>query len=344
MPSHPSLRTVSNPPNPWHDARVEWVGEPPAVALELYEERARSIVTRNESPDVMVTWTVNPYRGCYHGCAYCYARPSHEYLDFGAGTDFERKLTYKPKAAELLRAAFERRSWRGEVVAFSGITDCYQPLEASLELTRGCLEVCLEYRNPVQVITKSVLIERDVELLVALAREAHCTVTLSIPFFDADRAKALEPYVPSPRRRLEAVRRLAEAGLVVGVNVAPIIPGLTDSEVPAILEAARGAGATFAGFQMLRLPGPVREVFVERLRAALPLRAARVLSQIADCRDGKLNDSRFGARMTGTGERWAAIEALFRSTARRLGFGQSPEPPVPSSFRRPDRSGQLGLL
>jgi DNA repair photolyase len=335
---------VTNPPSPWQAVTVDWVGEAPEARLDVFEDRTRSILARNESPDLPFTWSVNPYRGCYHGCAYCYARPSHQYLDLGAGTDFERKLVVKPDAAALLREAFEAPAWKGEMVLFSGNTDCYQPLEASWGLTRACLEVCLAFRQPVAVITRSTLIERDLDLLEALHRESWLTVTVSVPFHDPVHARAIEPYAPAPKRRIETIARLAERGLRVGVNVAPIIPGLSDTDVPAILAAAREAGASFAGHSLVRLPGPVREVFESRLREALPDRADRVLHQIAACRDGRTNDPRFGHRMRGRGPVWEAIEALFRTTADRLGYGPHPDPPDPSTFRRPKEDRQLSLL
>src|SRR5947209_7845364 len=256
-------RPISNPPNPWLSTEVEYLEEIPPAELEVYEDHTREILAHNDSPDVGFSWSVNPYRGCFHGCAYCYARPTHEYLGLGAGTDFERKITVKPEAPRLLREAFERPSWKGELVIFSGVTDCYQPLEASYRLTRGCLEVCAEYRNPVGIITKAPLIERDIDLLVELSRVAAASVTLSIPFFSVEHARAIEPYVATPERRLHTIEKLAKAGIEVGVNVAPLIPGLNDEEMTAILTAAREAGATHAGMVFLRLPGPVAQVFEE---------------------------------------------------------------------------------
>lgn len=338
------LRVVSNPPNPWHASSVDWLGEPPLVEPEVRIDASKSILSENDSPDIPFRWSVNPYRGCAHGCSYCYARPGHHYLDLGAGTDWERKLVVKPDAPALLRTAFDAPRWRGELVVFSGVTDCYQPLEAAWRLTRQCLEVCREYRNPVSIITKGALIERDADLLAELGREGWCTVSVSIPFFDEDRARAIEPWVPTPARRFRVVEALARAGVPVGVNVAPVIPGLSDSDLPLVLAAARDAGARFASTILLRLPGPVREVFVERLHAALPERAAKVVHQIEQCRGGGMSDSRFGARMRGTGERWRVIEALFETTRRRLGYEEWPKVPDPSPFRRPGQAEQLRLL
>lgn len=341
------LARVANPPNPFSATHVDWLGEPPPQPVEVYFDHTREILSVNDSPDIPFRYSVNPYRGCFHGCAYCYARPTHEYLSFGAGTDFDRKLVVKPEAPALLKAAFERRSWQGELVVFSGNTDCYQPLEASYGLTRACLEVCLTYRNPVGVITKAALIERDTALLAALAREARATVTLSIPFWDASQARAIEPAVPPPARRMQAVRRLAEAGVPVGVNVAPIIPGLNDSQLVEVLERAREAGAVYAGMTLLRLPGPVAQVFEERLRGALPERAERVMNRVRETRGGNLYQSEFGKRMRGEGEYAGVIETLFRQTVRRLGFTVRSEPaPEPgTTFRRPPpETGQLSLL
>ena len=311
---------ISNPPNPWATTEVEYLEGAPEVRLEVFEDHSRSILAKNDSPDVGFTWSVNPYRGCFHACAYCYARPSHEYLSMGAGTDFDRKIVVKPQAAALLRAAFRKKSWRKEGVAFSGVTDCYQPLEASYRLTRACLEVCVEFANPAGIITKSALIERDVDVLTALARVAEAHVTVSIPIWDAERARAIEPFAPSPARRLRVIETLAKAGLAVAVNVAPIIPGLNDQDIPRILTAARDAGATSAGSVLLRLPGSVKAVFEERLRAALPLTADRVLHQIRETRGGQLYDSRFGVRGRGEGHYASAIRTLFETTATRLGL------------------------
>jgi DNA repair photolyase len=312
---------LSNPPNPWATTEVEYLEEaPPNVRLEVYEDHSRTILSKNDSPDLGFSYSVNPYRGCFHACAYCYARPTHEYLSLGAGTDFDRKIIIKPRAPELLRAAFAKKKWKKDVVVFSGVTDCYQPLEASYRLTRACLEVCAETANPVGIITKAPLVERDVDVLQTLAAVASVHVTVSIPIWDEAKARAIEPYVATPRRRMRIIETLARAGIEVGVNVAPIIPGLNDQDIPQILAAARAAGATHAGSVLLRLPGSVKQVFEERLRAALPLSVDRVLHRIRETRGGELYDSRFGARGRGEGNYALAIETLFRATARRLGF------------------------
>jgi len=333
-----------NPANRFERMRVEYEeGELPEAELEVYDDESRSILSENDSPDLGFRFSVNPYRGCLHGCSYCYARPTHEYLGFGAGSDFERKLTVKRRAPELLRAAFDRPSWQGELILFSGNTDCYQPIERKLELTRGCLEVCLEYRNPVHVITKSVLVERDFDLLVELAKGIQAGLTLSIPFLDERVSRALEPYAPSPARRLEAVRRASQAGIDVSVNVAPVIPGLSDRDIVPLLEAVKAAGASSAGVSMLRLPGPVKEVFVERLERHLPEKAPKVLARIREMRGGRLNDPRFGARMRGEGRYAETVLELFDVTVRRLGLEHREPAPRATSFARP-RRGQLRLF
>jgi DNA repair photolyase len=331
---------VSNPPNPFETTAVEWLEAPPERPVHVYEDHTRAILAKNDSPDLGFSFSVNPYRGCQHACAYCYARPTHEYLGFGAGTDFDTQIVVKPHAAELLREAFDRRSWRGDLVVFSGVTDCYQPLEASYRLTRACLEVCLEYRNPVGIITKAALVERDAELLARMNEVADAEVTISIPFWDADTARAIEPYAPTPERRVRAISRLAAAGVPVGVNVAPVIPGLNDKDIGTILAAARAAGATSASTILLRLPGSVKDVFEERLRARMPLAADKVVHRIRDTRGGRLNDPRFGSRMAGEGEYADTIQALFDQMTRKLGFGE--RAPRRDTFRRPER-GQLAL-
>jgi len=491
------LKPISNPPNPWSTTEVEYLEQAPPARLEVYEDHTREILAHNDSPDVGFSWSVNPYRGCFHACSYCmsgdtpilmgdgttralesirvgdgilgtaglgrrrryertrvlahwhsvkqafrirlhdgtamvasgdhrfltkrgwkrvtstvqraqlatgdslvgtgalsrrvegqpvgssaglqvssidalgvempmydittgtgdfiangvvshncYARPSHEYLGFGAGTDFDRKITVKPEAPRLLREAFERPSWKGELIVFSGVTDCYQPLEASYRLTRGCLEICAEYRNPVGIITKSPLIERDLQVLQALAKVTDVGVTVSIPLWDREHAHAIEPHVASPQRRMQIIERLAAAGLDVGVNVAPMIPGLGDEDIARILEAAAAAGARRAGFVFLRLPGSVATVFEQRLREALPLRADRVLARVREARGGKLYDSRWGLRGRGEGRYAEAARALFESTARRVGLATGcMGGDDTTSFRRPDRPGrQLPLL
>ena len=342
---------LRNPANPWRKEQVSYDGDPPSAEYTVFEDQTREILSNNDSPDLGFRYSINPYRGCLHGCAYCYARPSHEYLGFGAGADFERKLVVKLNAARLLREAFEKQSWAGELILFSGNTDCYQPLEASYGLTRACLDVCREYKNPLHIITKSALVERDAELLSDLAAIGSASVTLTVPFWDPAVARAIEPLVPTPQRRMETVRRLTERGIPVSVNIAPLIPGLSDRDIVPVLEAAHAAGAVSAAMIPLRLPGNVEAVFVERLREAFPLSADKVLARVREMRGGKLNDPRFGSRMKGEGPYIDAVRLLFEQTARRLGLGtrevglDAEAPARASTFQRPtDRGGQLRLF
>lgn len=349
MATHHILRRIHNPPNEFQSMHLDWSdfledGLPPKTKLELFEDQSRTILSKNDSPDIAFDYSINPYRGCFHGCAYCYARPSHQYLDFGAGTDFERKILIKKKAPELLLQAFNKPSWKGDLIVFSGNTDCYQPLESHFGLTKRCLEICLDYQNPAFIITKSTLVERDAELISELHKISHCPVVVSIPFMNKEHARAIEPYVPSPNRRFKVIEHLVRAGCVVGVNVAPIIPGLTDSDAPQILKRAKSAGATFFGTTLLRLPSPLNHVFEERIRALLPLRADKIIHQLKECRDGKLYNSKFGKRMKGEGQRWHTIMNLIEESAKRLGFSSYPSAPKPSQFKRPNNTPQLSLF
>ncbi len=342
------LRLVENPPNPYLTQHVEWLEPPPPARVEIYEEASGSLLSRNESPDLPFTWSVNPYRGCQHACAYCYARPYHEYLGLGAGTDFDTKLIVKTNAADLLRKEFRKRTWKREMVNFSGITDCYQLIEASYGITRACLEVCLEFANPVTVATKGFLVVRDADLLARLNALAGAKVCISIPFSDAETAKLIEPQAPPPARRFEAVRRLSEAGVPVSVLVAPLIPGLNDRDIPKILEQAAAAGARFASYTALRLPGSVESVFISRLREVMPLRADRVLNRLRDIRGGRLSESRFGKRMRGSGTYWESIRDLFVISRKRYGLDKNDESdPVPTrpvvDHRRANEHVQLGF-
>ena len=337
------MRPVSNPPNPWETVHAEWLGEAPEARLQVFEEHSRSIIAENESPDVGFRFSVNPYRGCFHSCAYCYARPTHQYLGFGAGTDFETKIVVKVNAPELLRKELSRRSLDGEPLVFSGVTDCYQPLEAVYSVTRRCLEVCRDFRQSVGIVTKGALVRRDIDVLSALAREADTRVYLSIPFASDATARLLEPNVALPSQRLETLAILSSAGIPTGIALAPIIPGINDSDIPQLLARGRSAGASKAFLTLLRLPAEVLPVFEERLAAAFPDREKKVWSAISQMRGGKKNESRFGARMGGVGPRWRAVETLFEAEKRRLGFrdDEEPSPPRTSRFERPPRQRSL---
>jgi DNA repair photolyase len=339
------MRYVANPPNPWLSTEVEWIGEPPEACVEVFEEtETRSIITHNNSPDVGFDYSVNCYRGCTHACTYCFSRPTHEYLGFGAGTDFETKIVAKVRAPELLRAEFMRPGWKGHTLVFSFTSDPYIPLEASYKLTRACLEVCLEFRNPVGIVTKSALVRRDKELLAALAREADASVLFTIPFADDETTKALEPSAPLPAARFRAMAELSEAGVPVALMIAPLVPGLNDSHIPELLKRAKEAGARRAYINLLRLPGSVAPYFEQRLRERLPTKADKILNRIREVKDGRLNIAGFGERMRGRGVYWQHVEKIFRVHSARLGFnrdeGRSYETRA-STFRRPSAQGLL---
>jgi len=317
----------------------------PAPRTVFLRDPSRSIIATNQSPDVGFDASINPYRGCEHGCIYCYARPTHEYLGFSAGLDFETRILVKERAPELLRSELAAPRWKPQVIAISGVTDAYQPVERRLGLTRRCLEVLLEFRNPVSIITKNRLVARDADLLAGLAGFGAASVTVSVTTLDAALARAMEPRASRPELRLEAIARLVEARVPVGVLVAPIVPGLTDHEMPAILEAARGAGASFAGFVVLRLPHAVKELFAEWLARHFAERRSKVLNRVCAVRGGRLYDSRFATRQRGEGPFAEQIARLFEVSRRRAGL--APRGPKLSSdgFLRPGGSSQqLALL
>lgn len=339
------VRRVSNPPNPWERTQVEWLGEPPVATLEIYEEECRTALSGNDSPDLTMRWSVNPYRGCFHGCAYCYARRSHQYLGYGAGTDFERRIVVKTNIAARLRVELQKPGWRGDTIVFSGNTDCYQPVEAVYRLTRSCLEVCRDLDNPVSLITKGALIRRDLDLLAELAQRGRVRVFVSIAFDDDAMARRIEPFTSLPSQRFETLQLLSEAGVATGISLAPCIPGLNDGDIPRLLERAHRAGARQAFLSLVRLPGEVQPVFVQRLREAFPARAEKVLGALRELRGGNLGESRFGLRMHGEGPRWELIERMFTLHCRRLGLTRraTPEQLAPPSVER-RRHGQALLF
>jgi DNA repair photolyase len=309
----------------------------------FYKDSSRSVLAKNDSPDVPFNYSLNPYRGCEHGCIYCYARPSHEYLGFSAGLDFETKILVKHDAPELLEEAFKRRSWKPQMVALSGNTDCYQPVERTLQLTRRCLEVFLRYRNPVGIITKNALITRDLDILKELARLDLLLTTISVTSLDAGLLRRMEPRTSAPQKRLETIAELSSNGIPVSVIVAPVIPGLTDEEIPAILKEAAARGASSAAYTILRLPGPVEPLFIEWLERELPGSAAKVLGRIRGMRGGKLSESRFGTRMKGEGEVARTVKQLFDLSRRKLGLSNREVRFATHHFRR-DPGGQTELF
>jgi len=334
-----------DPPTRFEEIHVELdEAEHGQVPTRFYRDASRSVLAENQSPDLGFRWSLNPYRGCEHGCAYCYARPTHEYLGFSAGLDFERRIMVKADAPGLLRRALAAPSWRAEPIALSGNTDCYQPVERHLDLTGRCLDVLAEARNPVMIVTKSALVERDLDRLRPLATAAAVHVSISVTTLDADLSARLEPRAARPERRLEAIARLAAAGVPVSVLVAPVIPGLTDREIPEILRAAAAAGARGAGWVLLRLPSPLPALFEEWLRAHVPDRADHVLARIRDTRGGRLSDATFGSRQRGTGAYASQIGQLFDVSARRAGLANAMPVLDGSRFRRPEPDGQRRLF
>jgi DNA repair photolyase len=315
--------------------------ETPSPATQFLHDSTRTIIARNDSPDVGFDASINPYRGCENSCIYCYARPTHEYLGFSAGLDFETRILVKEDAPELLRRELSAKSWQPRLLGVSGVTDPYQPIERRLQLTRRCLEVLAEFRNPVAVITKNHLVSRDRDVLGELARHDAAAVFLSVTTLDAELAGRMEPRASRPEGRLAAIAELAAAGIPVGVLAAPVIPGLTDHELPAILEATGKAGARFAGYVLLRLPHAVADLFDDWLRRHYPERRDKVLGRLRDLRGGRPSDSRFGHRMRGEGELARQIKALFLLGCKRGGISGRAPALSTAAFRRPGGTQRL---
>jgi DNA repair photolyase len=332
---------AENPPNRFEPIVIEpdWTDVPPedrpAPTTQYIRDTSRTVLCHNDSPDVGFIWSINPYRGCEHGCIYCYARPTHEYFGLSAGLDFETKIFVKEDAPDLLRHELMKKKWTPESISISGVTDCYQPIERKLNITRRCLEVLAEFRNPAGVITKSHLVTRDIDVLSDLARDRCAFAFLSVTTLDAELAGKLEPRASSPARRLDAIKKLSSAGIPTGVMVAPLIPGLTDHEMPAILKAAADAGAITCGYVPVRLPFAVKDLFEQWLGQHYPDRKDKVLNRIRSIRDGKLNNSEWHQRMRGSGAFAEQFEVMFDLAKRRAGL-DGPVPQLSTDhFRRP---------
>ncbi|MDV7141598.1 PA0069 family radical SAM protein [Tropicimonas sp. TH_r6] len=325
-----------------------WPGDEtplPPLRTELTEEIPRKILTRNKSPDIGFDRSVNPYRGCEHGCIYCFARPTHSYLGLSAGLDFETRLTLKPSAPELLRREISRKGYTPGPIAFGTNTDVYQPIERDHRIARGCFEVLSDFRHPLMITTKGSLIERDTDILGEMGQAGLARASISITTLDRDLARSMEPRVPSPARRLRVIETLAGAGLPTMVFIAPVIPGLTDHEIEPILQAARDAGASSAMMILLRLPLEVADLFKEWIREARPLRAERVLARIRETHGGSDYDSAWKTRMTGQGHYAALLNQRFRLSVKRLHLSTDPAPLRTDLFRKPPESGdQLSLF
>ncbi|MBA4029814.1 MAG: radical SAM protein [Planctomyces sp.] len=337
---------VHREPDPDHwEFEPEELSLPDRIPTQFLDDATQSIVSENSSPDIPFRYSINPYRGCEHGCVYCYARPGHEYLGFNAGIDFETRIVVKREAPDLLRAWLKRKSYECEAICFSGVTDCYQPVERTLRLTRQCLEVCAEANQPVTIITKNALVVRDLDILAPMASRNLAHVSLSLTTLDAALCGELEPRTSRPAARLRAIRELSEAGIPVRVMTAPMIPGVNESELPALLEAAAKAGAVWAGYTMLRLPLSVRPVFLEWAERRFPLRYDRIVQGITAVRDGAMNSARFGERMRGTGPVADQIQQTFRVFARKHGLERMLVPLDTSQFLPPKpKTGQLELF
>ncbi len=322
----------------------------PALKTHVTIERAKTIISRNDSPDVPFSQSINPYRGCEHGCIYCYARPSHAYLNLSPGVDFETRLFAKVNAAELLRAELAKPGYRCELIALGANTDPYQPIEREYRITREILEVLEECRHPVGIVTKNALIERDIDILGRMAEKQLVNVYVSVNNLDHDLARRLEPRCPAPARRVEAIRRLAAAGIPVGVLVAPVIPFLTDHQIEPVLEAAHAAGASSAGYVLMRLPYELKDLFKNWLELHYPLKARHVMSRVHEMRGGRDNDPGFGSRMRGSGEFAELLRKRFDIACKRYGFdaGQRHRTPVTTLFKPPQASAggsaQLALF
>ncbi len=339
---------ASNPPNRFEPLTLErdadWDPEQdPAPRTQFLRDLSQSVITYNDSPDLGYKASLNPYRGCEHGCVYCYARPTHEYLGFSAGLDFETRILVKEDAPALLRRGLASVKWRPQTLALSGVTDPYQPVERRLRLTRRCLEVLAECRNPVSVVTKNHLVTRDIDLLRELAAHHAAAVCVSIPTLDPKLRQTMEPRTSPAGARLEAIAALVGAGIPAGVLVAPVIPGLTDSEIPAVLAAAARAGAQFAAYSALRLPYAVAALFEEWIAREYPLRKDKVLDRIRAMHGGKLYDARFGLRLRGEGVFADQVADLFRVACRKAGIGEEWPELSTAAFRRP-RGQQLDLF
>ncbi len=313
------------------------------LKTQYFKDTSQSLITYNDSPDVGFSASINPYRGCEHGCVYCYARPTHEFLGLSSGVDFEAKILVKENAPELLRRELASSKWQPQALAMSGVTDCYQPIEKQMQITRRCLQVLAAFRNPVGIVTKSHLLIRDIDVLQELASFHGVLTIISITTLDADLARRMEPRAAQPERRLGAIEKLAQAGIPVGVMVAPVIPGLNDDEIPAIIAAAGQAGAGYAGYVMLRLPFAVKDLFLDWLERHYPDRRSKVVAFIQEVRGGKLNNAEFHTRMRGEGARAELIKNLFQISCRKARFPEHWPKLSTASFTNPDEKQPLLL-
>jgi DNA repair photolyase len=341
-----------NPPNRFEKHHLEPFeldyqpdddGDERKVPTMFYKDTSKTILATNDSPDVPFTYSLNPYRGCEHGCIYCYARPSHEYLGFSAGIDFESKIVVKYDAPELLGQTLRRKNWKPQAITISGNTDPYQPVERKLQLTRRCLEVLLKFCNPVSIITKNHLVTRDIDILRELAKLNLILVHISVSCLDETIVRRMEPRTSTPAKRFEAMEMLAANGIPVAVNASPIIPGLSDKDLPTILKSAASHGAKFAGYSLVRLPGAVEQIFSEWVHQELPNRSEKILNRIGETHAGRLNDSRWTKRMTGEGEFAGTTHQLFETSCKKYGLNKK-EFELPTAHFRREPDGQMEMF
>ena len=340
--------SVDNPANRF--ARLEIEPDPDyadggiSPQTRFYHDDAARVIARNDSPDIPFEASLNPYRGCEHGCIYCYARPFHEYLDMSPGLDFETRIMVKTDAPQRLRKELQSRSWEPRTLSISGVTDPYQPVERKLGITRACLQVLRDFRNPFSIITKNYLVTRDIDILGDMAKYNAVRVMISITSLDSDLIRSMEPRTSRPDRRLKTIAELSKAGIPVGVMFAPVIPGLTDEELPRMVEAASGAGASFANYVLLRLPGPVLPMFQDWLERHLPYRKKKIMSRLKSLRGGDVNDSRYGHRMQGEGAFADQLQQTFRMACRKHRLRDAGAPLSIDYFRKVPSQGELGLF
>lgn len=342
--------TELNPANRFIDIKLEILDEylehikeedEGRPATQFITDNSKSILSKNDSPDLGFAYSINPYRGCEHGCIYCYARPTHEYLGFSSGLDFETKIMVKKDAPELLEKGFQSKSYTPQVIILSGNTDCYQPVERKLQITRRLLEVFLKYKNPVGIITKNSLIERDLDILIELSKLSLVGVTLSIPTLNKEIASVMEPRTSTPSRRMQTVKNLSDAGIRVNVNIAPVVPGLTDDTIPFVIKSAAEAGAKSVGKVILRLPWQNKDLFVNWVHKNFPERANKILNRIKSLRDGELYNSEWGKRMSGEGEWSDTVSQIFRINRQKYNLNKEHSGLRTDLFDRNPEQGKL---
>ncbi len=344
---HKGRGAGDNPQNRFEDTYLEIdedEGYVPAPTTQLIPDDSDTILSKNNSPDVPFTYSINPYRGCEHGCIYCYARPTHEYLGFSSGRDFESKILVKRKAPQLIRKTLSKDSWEPETISISGVSDPYQPAERNEQLTRECLRVLTDFRNPFAIVTKNKLVTRDLDILTEMAGFNGVKVIISLTTLDARLTSIMEPRTSRPDARLRAIEKLADAGIPVGVLTAPVIPGLTDHELPHLLQSARNAGAQFAGYVLLRLPHSVKTLFDDWIKEHFPNRRDKILNRVRETRDGELNETEFSDRMRGTGEFADQINQIFHKYRKIYGYDDEGPPLSIAHFNREATTGQMKLF